>query len=398
MTTAHLWPEEPTRRNGAIESAARIEVPGREPMRLWYQLPEELELDLVAHSDHLVVGVAFLAMQLGLRMKVHGQVSPSLLRNLVEYQAAWCQMRPGLVGVDIDATLEREPDLPESRKGALVAFSGGVDSAFTAFRHVSKVGVRRPRRVAGLVMVHGFDIPLDDPAAFALARERSGRMAASLGLSLIPVVTNHRDVVGDWPHSHGAAVASCLALLGRGFNEGLIGQTFTYGEIRSIAEGVNALTDPLLSSDSFRIVPDGAAFERADKIRVLAGWSEFLHEARVCWQGPRRDRNCCVCEKCVRNILTFRALGLGLPPCFERDVEDEQIRRLRPGEEKRAAIRYGGLAALANASGSAGPWAEVLENRLASVRRERRSRILRLVRRLKSAVGRRLGADDPGVH
>jgi hypothetical protein len=301
-----------------------------------------------------------------------------------------------LVGVEIDADVECEPDPLESRKGALAAFSGGVDSAFTAYRHATGTSVRHPRRVAGLVMVHGFDIPLSEPDVYDLARERAGRMAASLGLSLIPVVTNHREVVGDWPHSHGAAVASCLALFGRGFNEGLIGQTFTYGEIRHIAEGVNALTDPLLSSDSFRIIPDGAAFERADKIRVLAAWDEFLRDARVCWQGPQKDRNCCVCEKCVRNILTFRALGLGLPPCFERDVDDAQIRRLRPGEETRAAIRYGQLAALANASRAAGPWVEILEKRLASERRARRSRSLQIVRRVRSAFARRLNVGTSG--
>jgi hypothetical protein len=239
-------------------------------------------------------------------------------------------------------------------------------------------------------MVHGFDIPLREREAFTSAMERSKRMAASLGMDLIPVATNYKDVVEDWPHSHGAAVASCLALFGAGYREGLIGQTFTYGEIRHIAEGVNALTDPLLSSDYFRIVPDGAGFERADKIRVLGEWKEFLRDVRVCWQGPQKDRNCCVCEKCIRNILTFRALGLGLPPCFEHDVDEEQIRQLGMGEMTRAEIRYAGLAKLARTSGAAGRWVQIIEGRLAAERRAVRSRPVRVARGLRRRLGRML--------
>lgn len=395
LKTTQIWPEEIRRRDGGIVSAAVIESPGRESQRLWYRLPEEREAQLPEHSDHLVVGSAFLIMQLGFDVRVHGLVTPSLIRNLTEFQAAWAQIRQGLKNVEIRADSEREVQPPAGRRGAVVAFSGGVDSCFSAFRHVRGVSVRCPRAVSAGVMVHGFDIPLGEPEAFASAMERSRRMAASLGIGLIPVATNYKDVVQDWSHSHGAAVASCLALLGGGYTEGVIGQTFTYGEIRHITEGVNALTDPLLSSDYFRIVPDGAGFERADKIRVVGEWKEFLQDARVCWQGPQKDRNCCVCEKCVRNILTFRALGLGLPPCFEHDVDEEQIRRLGMGEITRAEIRYGGLAALAAASGASGRWVQIIERRLADERRSRRSRPYRVARRLQRRFSRILARFKP---
>jgi hypothetical protein len=390
VKTVHVWPEERSRRDGVVVSAASIEVPDRERLRLWYEVPEGRERQVPEDCDHLALGVAYLVMQLGLDVRIHGQVSPSLLRNLEEYRAAWCEMVQGLVNVEVRADLEREAEPPSGRQGALVSFSGGVDSAFTAYRHVRRAGVLHPRDVSAAVMVHGFDIPIDERQTFSGAMERSARMVSSIGLELIPVATNHREVVGDWPHSHGAAVASCLALLGAGYREGLVGQTFTYGEIRHIAEGVNALTDPLLSSDAFRILPDGAAFERADKIRVLGEWPEFLRDARVCWQGPRKDQNCCVCEKCVRNILTFRALGLGLPACFPQDVSDEQIRNLNPGEQTRAQIRYEGLKGLAAASGASGDWVRLLEGRLAEVSRARRSKLYRVVRRLRAALRRRL--------
>lgn len=388
MRSVHLWPEETKLRDGVVVSAVSIEAPGRERARLWYELPEEQRSHVPAHADHLVVGVAFLVMQLGLNVHVHGQVTPSLIRNLAEFHAAWTQILPGLESVNVRADIESEVDLPPGRKGALVSFSGGVDSCFTAFRHARGVGVRHPRSVAAAVMVHGFDIPLGEPGIFARALERAARISSSLGLELIPVATNYRDVVTDWAQSHGAAVASCLALLGGGFSEGLIGQTFTYGEIRQISEGVNALTDPLLSSEFFRIVPDGAGFERSEKIRLLGGWKEFRRDVRVCWEGPKKDRNCCVCEKCIRNILTFRALGLDLPSAFERDVDEKLLRSLSPGPEVRATIRYGSLAKIAEESGAAGPWVKTLEKRLAAVRRARTSRVVRMANRARYYAGR----------
>jgi hypothetical protein len=391
MSVLHLWPEEPRRKTDGIELSASIEIPGRKRLILWYKLPEN-RLSLVPPtSDHFVLGTIFLLMQIGGDVHVHGQVSPSLLRNLNEFQAAWKAMKPDLTCVDIRADLEREVVPAPDRDRAILTFSGGVDSCFTAYRHTRADGTRFQRNLSAGVMVHGFDIPLSDMEAFAAAAARSERMLKSLGLELITIATNYREIDADWTCSHGAAIASCLHLFSTSFAEGLIGQTFTYGELRYITEGVNALTDPLLSSDFFRIVPDGAAYKRSEKILTLSGWNEFLTDLRVCWEGPQKDRNCCACEKCMRNILTFRALGLGLPACFEHDIDDLQVRTLRLGDPFRADIRYGGLIKLADARGVTGPWLDILRKRLAAQRRAERSKALRLYRRFRSLASRLLG-------
>ena len=145
----------------------------------------------------------------------------------------------------------------------------------------------------------------------------------------------------------------------------------TYSECSLLHEGSNPLTDALLSSDSFRIVPDGTGFTRADKIYAMRDWDEFLHHLRVCWQGEQRDRNCCACEKCIRNILTFRALGLGLPPCFPIDVDDATLEMIGLGGEALSEIRYAGLRDLAEKAGTQGKWNDILDARLDRIRRKR---------------------------
>ena len=368
--------------------SATIEAPSGERKTLWHRVAEEHARHLAGSSDHSVVGAIYFLMEAGHDVRVHGQVSPSLLRNLDEFMEAWSAWVPGLTRVAIRADREEETRLPEGRHQAIVAFSGGVDSCFTAFRHARAGGRLVPQTLAAGLMVHGFDIPLNESESFKSAADRSRTMLVSLGLELISVATNYRSLVADWSHSFGAAIASCLMLFAEKFGIGLIGQGLTYGEFHLLREGSNPLTDPLLSSDGFRIVPDGAAFERAEKIDAMSGWDEFLRHLRVCWQGPQKDRNCCQCEKCIRNILTFRALGLGLPPCFPEDVQEESLKTFRLGKGALPSIRYEGLLSLAAARGVEGAWLETIRKRLARDRRLQHSRVLRHVARLGYYRGR----------
>lgn len=382
MSVVHIWPDRPVRRDGFLIASAAIETPGSDRCVIWYSFPESYEDSLNPSADPFIVGSIHKLMQSGHPVHVHGAVSPSLLRNLDEYQAAWTSWMPNLKRVTIHGDQEREIIPPEPREDAVVAFSGGVDSCFTAFRHARSTGLQRPYRPTAGVMVHGFDIPLEETTVFASASARSKKMLSSLGLDLIPVATNYRELVSDWSHSFGAAISSCLMLLSFRFQIGLIGQGLTYKEYHLLREGSNPLTDSMCSSNSFKIVPDGAEFDRASKIYTMKDWPEFSQHLRVCWQGPAKDQNCCMCEKCVRNILTFRALGLGLPSCFPLDVTDKAIERLGLGPGALPEIRYAGLADLAKEHGVAGNWSKLVERRLAYTRRSRQiNRVRNFARR-----------------
>ena len=404
----HLWPEAVRKDDESVVASATIEMPNGGRQILWYRVPERHAARLHPACDPFVVGLVHLLMRTGHDVRVHGQVSPSLLRNLTEFQAVWASWVPDLRNVEIVGDRETEAAAASDSNSAIAAFSGGVDSCFTVFRHARGAGERYPYRAAAGVMVHGFDIPLDEPEAFESAAARSRTMLTSLGVDLITVATNYRTIVPDWNHSYGAAVASCLMLFGGGFRAGLIGQGLTYVEVclqregpKAVEgwplpacsfgvhyEGSNPFTDPLLSTDGFTIIPDGAAFGRADKILAMSSWREFLTNLRVCWAGPHKDRNCCKCEKCIRNILTFRALGLGLPPCFPCDVSDSQLSVLRLGTGVDPFLRYGALGRLAASRGTGGQWVETLNKRLAWTWRHERSSTRPKVARLRYYSGR----------
>jgi hypothetical protein len=51
-------------------------------------------------------------------------------------------------------------------------------------------------------------------------------------------------------------------------------------------------------------------------VNEISEWTLGVNNLRVCWQGELEDRNCGVCEKCIRTKLNFLATGSSIPSCF----------------------------------------------------------------------------------
>ncbi|NEP05692.1 MAG: hypothetical protein F6K25_24930 [Okeania sp. SIO2G4] len=330
MSKTHLWQEEIVEANGLMTISVTIENPQQNRQQLWYRIPTNYRPILTSSCDPFVIAIIFLAMNQGTDLMVHGEVSPSLLRNLEEFQIIWSAWKPEQYNIiQINAETEKEQETILATEKAISAFSGGVDSCFTAFRHSRGNCGRQKRNLKAGLMVHGFDIPVEQEEIFSRAAQKSQIMLSSLGMELIPIATNFRKVIKlNWEDVFGTAIASCLNLVKKGYNTGLIPASYAYRDI-TLPYGSNPVTDPLLSSKSFTIIYDGGKFGRLEKIKEIYNWDEALVNLRVCWQGEQKDRNCGRCEKCIRNILNFRALGYELPPCFPKDVTNKQIANLK---------------------------------------------------------------------
>lgn len=360
MPQIHIWQEQTVKISDSITVSATIETPNKERNSLWYRVQAEHSSLLTKSCDSFVVAIIFLAMSQGTDILVHGEVSPSLLQNLAEFQAVWSCWRPKhYQQVEITVDIEREHSVVNRPERAISTFSGGLDSCFTAFRHSRGKCGRSQRPLQAGLMVHGFDIPLFEQESFDRAVQKSKTTLASLGLELIPMVTNIRDFNQKWEDTHGIAVASCLMLLQGGYSTGLIPSSDPYHAVDlSWGWGSNPLTDPLLSSNTFPIIHDGGAFSRPAKLMRISEWPEALQNLRVCWEGKRKDRNCGYCEKCVQAILTFRVLKLGLPPCFENDVTNQEVARVL---KRDLLIEYAPILAIAKDLSISDSWVTVLE-------------------------------------
>jgi hypothetical protein len=316
--------EEVVERDGVLTAAATVETPIAPRRRYWFRLRLPEGWRLSDSSDPFLPVSLYDAMRLRLPLRVEGDASPSLLANLEEFQRFWARWHPRRFG-QVEIVAERERESAPGSPGAVAAFSGGVDSCFTAFRHAAGLAGRQTQELRAGVFAHGFDIPLEEQEGFDAAAERAEAMLATLGVPLVRVATNVRHVEHAWDDAVGAAVASLLLLLQPNARVGLVPSSLP-PHLQALW-GSHPTSDPLLSTAAFRIVHDGQTYARPEKLRAIAAWPAALEGLRVCYHSSHRDRNCGRCGKCVRTILAFRALGLPLPPCFERDATNADVRR-----------------------------------------------------------------------
>lgn len=273
--------------------------------------------------DSYLLAVIMDAMAEGRDIVVNGSVSLGLLGNLVEYQSAWNKWLPETYSIiDIKVDSVRENERPVS--GAICAFSGGVDSMFSVWRHSQGKNSYRSKNIKLCTLVHGFDIPLQNTAAFSNVTQRAITTLDDIGIEIMPIKTNYREIsCANWEYAHATALVATLANFKSVAGTCIVGSTYPYNYL-TIPWGSTPIVDFLLSSDDFVVIHDGASHTRTEKVDMISEWKEGIENLRVCWEGDLKDSNCGKCEKCVRTKLNFLAIGRPLPNCFDKD-DDARI-------------------------------------------------------------------------
>lgn len=281
---------------------------------IWYETPDR-PLSTASSADPFLAASILHWMQLGRDVHVHGSISRTLLYGLTEWQQAWSRWRPGRYH-RIDITVDDVRTDDRKTESAIAAFSGGVDAAYTVHRHAMGADGWLTAPLHAALLVHGFDIPLNDPAAFDRAAARARRMLGGLEVELLVIRTNLRELPVLWGDTFAAAIASALHMFAPEYSIGLIGSSDPYERL-VLPYGSNPVTDPLLSSGLMAIRHDGAGASRTEKLSYLSSWREASEYLRVCWQGEKLGGNCGQCEKCQRTLLNFELAGIHEPRCFE---------------------------------------------------------------------------------
>jgi hypothetical protein len=314
-----------------LEVAAYLEQDGKK-QRLWWRLPMQWRDAVTPWADPFVVGFIFPMMQSGGELLVEGVVSPSLLKNLDLYAAIWRAWCPGKYQ-PVQIRARKEVEMPPASEPAMVIvpFSCGVDSSFTILRHHRGLMGRRNRKIGAAVLMHGFDIWLDEKNAAAMYAgllEGANAMLESINVPCIAVSSNFHELPTIWADSHDTHLVSGLMLFAKQFGEALIANNNPYAAMEW-PWGHHPVCDPYLGSDRFGIMHDGGEIARFEKIELISLWPQAMRHLRVCYSNPGNYGNCCKCEKCIRTMLTFRMLGMGLPGAFKQDVDDYHIRRAK---------------------------------------------------------------------
>lgn len=355
--TADLFLDAPAGVGGdQIEFGGRLHEADGSRRRIWFRFPVSATSALTRRADPFVIATFIHAMKRIDCLRVHAPISEGLASNLAEFQSAYAAFHRlpgrGLLRI-IAPTCSAEQQPVPARRG-VTAFSGGVDSCFSVLRHSTLSDLQPKRPIAAALIMHGFDIPLDQPSVFARAVERARRLTDEAGIALFTGSTNLRLLAEPWEETFATGVAAALSFFQPAFAFGVIPSFQEWTRAR-LDHGSNPVTDPLLSSDSFGLVHDGAGYSRIEKLRQLTRWPAALQNLRVCWEGRQLDQNCGQCEKCLRTILMLRLCGVNEPPAFPGGFDsralDQLVIRNQSGLDE-----FGTLIAEARRLGVRDPW------------------------------------------
>lgn len=316
--------------------------------------------------DGFLFAIIFLAMQYGKPLRVHGPISRGAIFNISEFQSAWVCWRPDKYKM-IEIIPDEIIDIPNRihPSQAISAFSGGVDGTFTAIRHKLQQLGNASYPLTDVLFVHGFDVPLAKPETFDLLLRRVRPLLDELGLKTRIIRTNLKETAGQyWEDSFAAQLAACLHNYSHAFDHALIGSGEPYTNI-FYPWGSTPATDYLMSGDSMRLVLDGSAYTRTEKVETLRHHPTALKTLKVCWEGTSQDRNCGVCEKCIRTKLNLLAVGVSDAPCFDQPLELEQILKIRLINDAQL-LELQTILDFVKKHDVDGPWVHYLEERINS--------------------------------
>jgi hypothetical protein len=260
---------------------------------------------LPERGDAFLAALLMPAMSLGEELTVDAPVSRRLIRSartvMDIYSTWWQQLRPIRV-------VAAETCTPVGGQDAVgLFFTTGVDCFYSLLKDGERRAEPGHQPVTDLLFAN-FEQHAGPDHDRLVARIE--HVAARTGCRAVVVDTNLRsftDPLASWEAYHGAALGSVALGLQGLLGRCLIAASDQYRHLPPL--GSHPVLDHLWSTECLEIVHDGAEATRTEKVeRQLARAELALENLTVCWRG-RPDRNCGVCEKCLRTMAAFELAG-----------------------------------------------------------------------------------------
>lgn len=311
-----LHAPEQIKKDGQHILYARVEfdTPGvRVPEFLWFKIPEQYGNFFTDQLDPFLVYSLLAGMFFQEDIQVKGPISPQLAYNLVEY----CHLLHSRLASQLHLIEINYDDISRSKMSPSYvgsSFSGGVDSQFTLWKHLSRNQPNEEFQVSHAVFILGFDFHFSEEDAYWLACTEYRNKLAREGIELIPLATNlgtvshHRLLL---PQIYGPYIASVGLALGGGMKRYLIPSSGDYAFLKKMAYTADPLMDSRLSTDTTQIIHHGSTHTRVEKVAEIVDWDLAQTTLSVCLNPPQGEQawNCSRCEKCSRTMIPIYALN-----------------------------------------------------------------------------------------
>ncbi|MGD0898893.1 MAG: hypothetical protein ABR915_13730 [Thermoguttaceae bacterium] len=285
---------------------------------LWYEMERKYARYLTGKLDGFLVGVLPGAMARAENIELGGPVSETLLYNVTNsYMRLLGGANPDLKCVKINARL-----LDDGRSSPLAdavgtGFSGGIDSFCVLvdhFRQCPYPGYKVTHCVFNNVGSHGSGPSEANRRLFRARLALAKTCLDELGLPLLWIDSNLTEFLKmGFQKTHVPRNLSAILLLQGLFGKYLYASAYQHKDCHFRETYDLAFTDPaavhLLSTETLRSISTGCQYSRVEKTAKVSDWAAAQRYLNVCVNADAQGRNCSVCEKCCRTLLTLELLG-----------------------------------------------------------------------------------------
>ena len=326
--------------------SARITCDDGTPRELWYSLPAE-HADWFASDrcDGFVVGLLLQAMERNENIVTEAPMSSRLWHSLSQfYIPMMTQAFPNLHPIKIipaSLTTEIKP-----AQGVATGFSAGIDSFAAVVQHFAQETSPDHRVTHFLfhnVGSHGNSNAEAERRLFRQRYELVRPFAQEAGIPAVSVDSNLAYVFPmDYVKTYSAVNPSVLLVLQNKFHRYYYASGYKYADCRVEPVKDIAYLDPmavhLLSTESLDCVSTGGQMSRVEKTGLVATYEPSQRYLNVCVDASFEGRNCSVCFKCRRTMLTLELLGLA--HLYGKVFDFEEFAQVRGRYLKEIILHY----------------------------------------------------------
>lgn len=287
------------------------------PCELWFSLSEKYAHWFAAdRSDGFVVALLLQAMERGENIVTDAPMSSRLWHSLTNF---YIPMMAGAFANLHSIHIQPASLVEESVGGRAVVtgFSGGVDSFAAVVQHWQRE--ESPSHKVSHFLFHnvGSHSTGNHDAARRLFYQRFETLKPFLieaGIPFVPVDSNCSEVFPiDFIRMHPALNASIPLILQNHFKRYFYASTYKYADCGVTRSDDIARFDPLafhlFSTEGLDCVSTGCQLSRVEKTKLVADFEPSYRYLNVCVDPAYEGRNCSVCFKCCRTLLTLELLG-----------------------------------------------------------------------------------------
>ncbi|MBW8010121.1 MAG: hypothetical protein FVQ83_02610 [Chloroflexi bacterium] len=283
------------------------------PEKLWFTFPEENSPFVTDRADGFLTSLIFPAMYLGVPIEVRGVVSPKLAYNIETFQKIHHLMLPNIFQpMEVKYNTLSELPTKEVLGGVGTSFSGGIDSSYVIWNHLTKPKSNPLEQLSHGLFIHGFDISLNDSEIYQSLYRKYLQFFERWGLTLIQARSNYIEFTKfriNWLFAHNGLQIGCAQVLGKLFNRFIKpgGDEMSEGHVEEPGYHIH-----LLSTGSMDVSLHSPYILRLDKLSRMAEWEDIREYLWVCSNLEKQeDGNACNdCAKCLNTLVYLDLLKL----------------------------------------------------------------------------------------